>query len=62
MSFMNGHKKVMEIIRIMGHRPVSAEKGINSPSLDEHLKRNSNRKNTLTSYESRSRVQEKQRV
>ena len=39
MSFMNGHKKVMEIVRIMGHRPVSAEKGINSPSLDEHLQK-----------------------
>ena len=52
----------MQIIKITGHRPVSAEKGINSPSLDEHLKRNSNRKNALTSYESRSRVQEKQRV
>lgn len=39
MSFMNGHEKVMQIIKIKGHRPVSAEKGINLSSLDEHLQK-----------------------
>ena len=29
----------MQIIEITGHHPVIAEKGINSPSLDEHLQK-----------------------